>query len=146
MSILQTAPAPAPTRSIQQPGAGSAAGHRLRVGLAIALGLAIGWQAALAGQFLSGNGSALRLHEYGAYVTFLLAFATVIAEVVSGRRARRWGIVALAGLLLVAIMVQFELGYVSAAHAQGLAYHIPLGVSIAGLYVWYLTLRLRRPA
>ena len=113
------------------------AGRYLRLGLIIALGLSIAWQAAVAGQFLSGRASALRLHEFGAYAVVLLAAITVIVEVVSGWRRQRWGTAWLAGLLAAAIVAQLLLGFTSVRQAQALAYHVPLGVAIAGLYVYY---------
>lgn len=116
----------------------------LRLGLLIALGLSIAWQAALAGQFLSGQGWALSLHAAGANAVVLLGIATLGLELVSGRRRHRWGMAWLAGLLTAAILTQYVLGYLSATgHYRLIAYHVLLGVSIAGLYVFYLTVGLR---
>jgi hypothetical protein len=109
----------------------------LRLGLRVALGLSIAWQAVFAGQFLSGRGSALRLHEVGAYAVVLLAVITLIVELIAGWRRHRWTTAWLAGLLAIAIVAQLLLGFTSVRQAQALAYHIPLGVAIAGLYVYY---------
>lgn len=109
----------------------------LRLGLRVALGLSIAWQAVFAGQFLSGRGSALRLHELGAYAVVLLAVATLVVELVAGWRRHRWSTAWLAGLLAAAIVAQLLLGFTSARQPQALAYHVPLGVAIAGLYIYY---------
>ncbi len=113
------------------------AANPFRLGLRVALGLSIAWQAVFAGQFLSGKGSALRLHEVGAYAVFLLAVTTLVVELVAGRRRHQWTTAWLAGLLAVAIVAQILLGFTSVRQAQALAYHIPLGVAIASLYVYY---------
>lgn len=121
----------------------SGVGRYLQLGLVIALGLSIAWQAAFAGQFLSGQPWALSLHASGASAVVLLAIATLIVEFVKSRRTHRSGIVPLAGLLLAAILGQYVLGYLSTRNAHFIAYHVPLGVSIAGLYVYYSTVALR---
>ena len=114
--------------------------HVVRLIVLIGLGISIAWQAALAGQFLSGQAWALGLHETGAYAVVLFGIGALIVEIVS----RRWGSVALAALLEVAIVAQLLLGFASVRQSAILALHVPLGVSIAALYVYYLTVGLRR--
>ena len=127
-------------------GALGPAGRYVRLSLLIALGLSIAWQAAFAGRFLSGEAAALRLHQTGAYAVVLLGIATLIVELISGRRRRRWATAWLAGLLAAAIVTQLLLGFMSSGNARFIAYHVPLGVFIAGLYVYYITVGLRQLA
>ena len=117
-------------------------GHWLYVALIALVGVAIFWQAIFAGQFLSGHGSALSFHENGGHVAALSAIALMVVEILVGRRTRQWRIPVLAIVLSVAILVQHSLGYMSASSSRWLAIHVPLGVSIAGVYCFYAALRL----
>ena len=143
-TAIETQPRPSGSTALDQGSSAHRTGRYLHVGLVIALGFSIAWQAAFAGQFLSGQPWALSLHASGAAAVVLLGLATLIVEFVNSRRTSRSGIVWLAGLLLVAILGQYVLGYLSTQNAHFIAYHVPLGVSIAGLYVYYLTVGLRR--
>ena len=116
----------------------------LRIGVLIGLGLSIAWQAALAGQFLSGQTWALDLHADGALAVVLLGIAAFAVEIRVGRRFGR-GAAWVAAVLLVAILTQYVLGYLTGTGSSRLiAYHVPLGVAIAGLYVYYATVAIRR--
>ncbi len=104
-------------------------GLRIGAGLTTALVLL---QAALAGSFLGGSTSARDLHGVlGESVVFGASLVVVVIAVVGWRRGqltRNAAAVAVAGL--VAVTTQVFIGF-----AGMVAVHVPLGVSIFGLYL-----------
>lgn len=88
------------------------------------------FQAATAGQFLSGNAAALAAHEVGAHTAWTVSIVVAIAALVAWRRGRLPGWVALFGgpLLPVLFYLQEVAGFIRA-----LELHVPLGVSLLGL-------------
>jgi hypothetical protein len=88
-------------------------------------------QAAIAGQFLGGNAAAVGLHWANADLIQLLGLVQVVlAIVVWTRRGPAWP-AAVSALLLVAIEVQFVMGF-----RQQVKVHVPLGVAIFGVMLW----------
>jgi hypothetical protein len=98
------------------------------------------FQAAMAGQFLSGNATALTMHEIGAHTTWTVSIIVAIAALVAWRRGRLPGWVALIGgpALPVVFYLQEVAGYVRA-----LSVHVPLGVGLLGLSLVLLWAGLR---
>lgn len=94
------------------------------------------WQATMAGQFLSGRGAALRLHEAGSYALFVTAVATGVVAAVAWRRGVLRGAAAPVGTLVVPLLVSLQAW---AGYARWLALHVPLGVALLGVALWLLT-------
>ncbi|TMS51158.1 hypothetical protein [Mycobacterium sp. DBP42] len=98
-------------------------------------------QAALAGNFLGGHYDALMLHSLGARATEILALLQLVALVLLRRAGGSWSLVAMAGLIMVVVMVQSATGLF---RLTGL--HVPLGVLLilgivqVTLCVWRLPL------
>jgi hypothetical protein len=90
-------------------------------------------QAALAGQFLSGNAAALAWHERNAELIQLLSLVQLVAAIVAWRRGGPAWAVPVSALLLLAVGIQVGVGY-----NRELAIHVPLGVAILGSSVWLL--------
>jgi hypothetical protein len=88
-------------------------------------------QAALAGQFLSGHGAWLRVHETNAGVIQLVGLVQLVVAVLVWRPGRGPGWPALASLALL-VAEEFQIGF---GYARVLALHVPLGVAIFGLTV-----------
>ena len=95
-------------------------------------------QAALAGQFLGGNQAAVGLHSANADLIQVLGLVQVVLAVVVWRRRGPAWPAAVSALLLLAIEVQFVMGF-----RQQVGVHVPLGVAIFGVMVW-LAIALRR--
>jgi hypothetical protein len=95
-------------------------------------------QAALVGQFLSGNAAALEWHERNAELVQLLSLVQLVAAIVAWRRGGRAWPVPVSALLVLAVGIQVGAGY-----NRELALHVPLGVAILGFSVW-LVAGLRR--
>ncbi|MGH3650033.1 MAG: hypothetical protein ACRDU9_04930 [Acidimicrobiia bacterium] len=94
--------------------------------------LLVATQAALAGQFLTGNNAARAFHrELGTEVITWMAFVSLLLAVLSWRpgRYQAWPIV-LTGLGLAAVILQLGYGF-----DGRLDIHIPLGLGIFALYL-----------
>lgn len=107
-----------------------------RLGAATVAALTL-WQAAMAGQVLSGNGAALRWHEAGSYAIFTVAVATGVAAAVAWRRRLFTAGLGLLGAVVVPALVTLQAW---GGYARWLALHVPLGVSLLGLALWLLAL------
>jgi hypothetical protein len=114
-------------RDAPRPSPRIVAGLRLAVRLEVVLILV---QAVLAGQIVAGNELARAWHEANAYLVLLLALAQVALTTIIWRRRGPGRMAGAALLLLVAVMLQMQLGY-----AHQLAFHLPLGVAVFGLSV-----------
>jgi heme A synthase len=106
-----------------------------RIGAALLLVLVI-VQAAMAGQFLFGDGG-IDLHGMVGNVAFAVATATaVLAFVARASKAARW-----TGVIMVVLFTaQLGLGYSSRSALMPASLHIPLGVIIFGVAVYQLVL------
>jgi hypothetical protein len=88
-------------------------------------------QAALAGQFLSGHETWLRVHETNAGIIQLVGLVQLVVAVLVWRPGGGPGWPALASLALL-LAEEFQIGF---GYARLLALHVPLGVAIFGLTV-----------
>ncbi|TWD79327.1 hypothetical protein FB561_0384 [Kribbella amoyensis] len=82
-------------------------------------------QPVLAGVYLNGSGTAIRMHEPTGFVVAMLGLAQILAAVVWWRSGGRFAAVPAATLILLAVGFQLGMGY-----SRQLAVHIPLGIAI----------------
>ena len=89
-------------------------------------------QAVFAGQFLSGDGAALGLHELsGTEIITVVALAQIVAAVFVWRPGRGpWLPAVLSVVLFFAVGLQIGMGF-----AGQLSVHVPLGVAILAVLV-----------
>jgi hypothetical protein len=88
-------------------------------------------QAVLAGQFLSGHETWLRVHETNAGIIQLIGLVQLVVAVLVWRPGGGPGWPALTSLALL-LAEEFQIGF---GYARLLALHVPLGVAIFGLTV-----------
>jgi hypothetical protein len=95
---------------------------KVMAGLHAVLALA---QPIIAGTYLDGSSTAIRVHESAGSTLPLLALAALVAAFLDRRRGGPvWPAIA-AGSLMIAETAQIMIGY-----SRSLAIHIPLGVAI----------------
>jgi hypothetical protein len=107
--------------------------------------VAVCLQPVLAGAYLNGSGSALRIHEpIGLGVVFLCLGQLLIATIYWRAGGRGWP------ALLTAAMLAAEAVQVSMGYTRNLALHIPLGIALLGttvafaVWTWRPAARVRR--
>lgn len=88
-------------------------------------------QAAIAGQFLFGDGD-IKVHGYIGNASFV--FGLIAAGLSVAARMRGW-VFALDVALVAALFLQTGLGYVGRESTEAASWHIPLGVTTFGLAV-----------
>jgi len=95
-------------------------------------------QAALAGQFLNGQGGLRQTHQLLAVAVFpVLSVLLVVLAALSLRRAGS-GPLVLSAVLLVLAVAQTGLGFVGRSSLGAASIHIPLGVALFGLSIYAL--------
>jgi len=102
----------------------------------IVLAVLVVVQAAMAGQFLFGDGG-ISIHGVLGNIGFAVAAATAVAALLA-RRAVLESVVG--GAVVVAMTAQLGLGYSARSALEPAAWHIPLGVIVFGLMIYQLVL------
>jgi hypothetical protein len=115
--------------------------------VALTHAVAVCLQPVLAGSYLNGSGSALRIHEpIGLGVVFLCLGQLLIATIYWRAGGRGWPAL-LTAAALFAEGLQVAMGY-----THNLALHIPLGITLVGttvafaVWTWRPAARVRRTA